>query len=193
MKTRSKKKSNVRLHSREGKMVPKVIFKMRFRDKKKTKKKNPYHWKSVSSKSLFKGKKIVVLSLPGAFTPLCSSNHLPEYDKMYKKLINLGIDDVYCISVNDAFVMHNWGKHLKLKHVKLIPDGNGDFTQKMGALVRKHNLGYGNRSWRYSMYVCDGKIKKIFSENNMQNNDTKDPLKYSNVATMLDYLSSVNS
>lgn len=191
-KTKTKRKLKIsrkknKLEKKEGKKIPKVILKTRIRDTR-LKGPNPFKWKNVNTHNLFKGKKIVVVCLPGAFTPICSSSHLPNYDRKYNKFKKLGIDEVYCLSVNDAFVMYNWGKKLNIKNVKLLPDGNGEFTKQMNALVKKNNLGFGNRSWRYSMYIDDCKIKKIFCENNMKHNYQYDPYKKSDVDTMLEYL-----
>lgn len=171
----------------EGKKVPVVIFKTRVRDNKL--KKNPFRWKSVKSNKLFK-QKCVVFSIPGAFTPTCSSKHVPDFEKKYNELKKLGIDEIYCISVNDAFVMHNWKKNLKIKKIKLLPDGNGQFTKKMGALVKKENLGFGERSWRYSMFIDNNKIIKVFAEPNMKNNYHRDPFSVSSVQNMINYLKS---
>ena len=171
----------------EGRKCPCVTFKTRVRDSR-MKGPNPFRWKDLKSNNIFKDRKVVVFSLPGAYTPTCSTSHLPDYEKMHPKLKKLGVDDVYCVSVNDAFVMHNWGKKLGIKRVKLLPDGNGEFTKKMGALVKKKNLGFGDRSWRYSMLVDNGKIKKVFSEKGFGNNHGKDPFKVSDVMTMIKYL-----
>ena len=145
-------------------------------------------WVDKTTDDLFKNKKIVMFGLPGAFTPTCSGEQLPKYEERYDEFISNGVDDVYCISVNDAFVMNNWKKNKKVKHVKMLPDGNAEFTKKMGALVKKRNLGFGNRSWRYSMLIDNGKIVKIFSEPNMSNNHKTDPFVKSDVLTMLKYL-----
>lgn len=171
----------------EGGKVPNVVFKTRVRDKS-IKGENPYRWQDVSSKDLFAGKKVVLFALPGAFTPTCSSAHLPGYEASYKEFKKLGVDEVYCLSVNDAFVMNQWGKHQKAKKVKLIPDGSGEFTRAMGMLVKKNNLGFGERSWRYSMYVEDGVIKKMFVERGFGDNSPNDPFDVSDAKTMLTYL-----
>ena len=172
----------------EGKKIPKTYFKTRVKNSNSKNKKNPYKWQTKCSNNIFNNKKNIVFSLPGAFTPTCSNSQLPDYEKHYNKLKNKNIDDVYCVSVNDAFVMHNWKKNKKIKKVKMLPDGNGDFTKKMGALVKKNNLGFGDRSWRYSMLVDDGKIVKIFSEPNMSNNHKTDPFVKSDVHTMINFL-----
>jgi peroxiredoxin len=179
--------NNHKAESIEGRNVPQVVFKTRVRDES-VGGDNPFKWKDVSSDDLFKGKKVVVFSLPGAFTPTCSSTHLPGYEGAYDEFKALGVDEVYCLSVNDAFVMFQWGKSQEVKKVKLIPDGNGDFTRGMEMLVKKDNLGFGERSWRYSMYVEDGEIKKVFAEEGFSDNYEDDPFEVSDADTMLEYL-----
>ena len=149
---------------------------------------NPYKWSTLSTNEISKDKRIVLFSLPGAFTPICSTNHLPDFEKKYNELCKLGIDDVYCLSVNDAFVMNKWGQHLGVKNVKLLPDGSAEFTKKMGALVKKDNLGFGDRSWRYAMVINNGKIEKVFTEKGFSDNCSTDPFKASNVENVLSYL-----
>ena len=172
-----------------GKRVPEVIFKTRVRDES-IGGENPYRWQDVTSKELFDGKKVVVFSLPGAFTPTCDGTHLPGYEKAYEEFKTLGVDEVYCFSVNDAFVMNKWGQSLNIKNVKLIPDGSTLFTKAMGMLVRKDDLGFGERSWRYSMYVVDGEIKELFSEAGFSDDFPTDPFEVSDAGTMLSYLKS---
>ena len=121
-------------------------------------------WKDVSTKELFGGKKVVIFSLPGAFTPTCSGQQLPTYDEMYSQFKDKGIDDVYCVSVNDAFVMNAWARDLGIKKVKMIPDGDGTFTRSMGMLVNKPKQGFGMRSWRYAAIVNNGTIENMFIE-----------------------------
>jgi peroxiredoxin len=171
-----------------GKRIPSMKIRTRVRDNRIKNKENPYKWKTLNTNSLFKNKKIVVFSLPGAFTPTCSSKHLPDYERHYNELKKLGVDEVYCVSVNDAFVMNNWAKKLKIKNVKMLPDGNGQFTRKMSAMVPKNNLGFGERSWRYSMYVENGKIQKVFEEPGMRPNCPSDPFTCSDVFNMIKYL-----
>lgn len=171
--------------------VPNVIFKTRVRDES-IGGENPYRWQDVTTDQIFKGKKAVVFSLPGAFTPTCTSTHLPGYEKAYDEFKKLGINDVYCFSVNDAFVMNAWGKHLNIKNVKLIPDGSGEFTRGMNMMVAKDNLGFGSRSWRYSMYVEDGDVKKMFVEPGKSDNYPEDPFEVSDAETMLKYLRNDN-
>ncbi len=167
--------------------VPDIVFKTRVRDES-IGGDNPFRWQDVTTDDIFKGKKIVVFALPGAYTPTCSSTHLPGFDEKYQEVIDQGVDEVHCLSVNDAFTMFQWSKHLGVKNVKMLPDGNGDFTRMMGMLVKKENLGFGERSWRYSMYVEDKKIVKLFSEPNQSDNCPDDPFGVSDVDTMLDFL-----
>lgn len=167
--------------------VPSVVLKTRVRDES-VEGPNPYRWQDTTTEDIFAGKKVVVFSLPGAFTPTCSSNHLPRYEELYDQFKAQGVDEIYCISVNDAFVMFQWGKQQGAKNVKLLPDGNGEFTRKMGMLVDKSNIGFGMRSWRYSMLVDDMKIEKVFSEPDMGDNCPTDPFEVSDADTMLAYM-----
>lgn len=169
--------------------VPDVTFKTRVRDES-VEGPNPFRWQDVNSKSIFDGKKVVVFALPGAFTPTCSSTHLPGYEDSYDDFRSLGVDEVYCLSVNDAFTMFQWGKHQGVEKVKLLPDGSGDFSRLMGMLVRKDNLGFGERSWRYSMLVEDGQIVALFSEPGKSDNCPTDPFEVSDAETMLNFLKS---
>ena len=172
---------------KEGARVPEVTFKTRVRDES-VGGDNPYRWQDVSSSEIFNGKKIVVFGLPGAFTPTCSSTHLPGFEAKYDEFKMLGIDEVYCLSVNDAFVMKQWADKLGVKKVKMLPDGNGEFARGMGMLVKKENLGFGERSWRYSMFVEDGLIKKLFIEPGFSDDCPDDPFEVSDADTMLAYL-----
>lgn len=167
--------------------VPDVIFKTRVRDESVAGD-NPYRWEDKSTSDLFAGKKVVVFSLPGAFTPTCSSNHLPRYDELYEEFKAQGVDEIICVSVNDAFVMFKWGRELGNQNIFLLPDGNGEFTRKMGMLVDKANLGFGMRSWRYSMLVDDGNIEKLFVEEGFEDLCESDPFEVSDADTMLAYL-----
>jgi peroxiredoxin len=173
----------------EGSQVPEVTFKTRVRDES-VEGPNPFRWQDVTSNEIFKGKKVVIFALPGAFTPTCSSTHLPGFESKYDDFKQMGIDEVYCLSVNDAFVMYKWGKDLGAEKVKMLPDGNADFTRQMGMLVKKENLGFGKRSWRYSMYVEDGEIKKMFIEDGFSDDCAEDPFEVSDADTMMDYLKS---
>ena len=172
--------------------VPDVVFKTRVRDES-VGGSNPYRWQDLTSQDIFAGKKVVVFSLPGAFTPTCSSNHLPRYEELYDEFKAQGVDQIICISVNDAFVMFQWGQKIGAKNVFLLPDGNGEFTRKMGMLVDKSNLGFGLRSWRYSMLVDDGKIEKIFVEPYFADNCPTHPFEVSDADTMLAYLKGTES
>lgn len=167
--------------------APDVIFKTRIRDKN-TEGSNPFRWQDVTSDNLFKDKKIILFALPGAFTPTCSSTHLPGYEEHFEAFKTLGVDEVICLSVNDAFVMFQWGKQMGVKNIRLLPDGSGEFTRKMGMLVHKDNLGFGLRSWRYSALIEDGTITKIFAEPGFADNSSEDPFEVSDAKTMLTYL-----
>jgi peroxiredoxin len=167
--------------------VPNVTFKTRVRDES-VGGPNPYRWQDQTSDDIFKGKKVVLFALPGAFTPTCSSTHLPRYEELYDDFRALGVDEVICLSVNDAFVMFQWGEHQGVEKVKLLPDGSGTFTRKMGMLVSKDNLGFGMRSWRYSAFVDDGEIQKMFVEPGFDDECPTDPFEVSDADTMLNYL-----
>lgn len=163
------------MENREGQKVPQVVFKLRKGDE----------WQEVTTDDLFAGKTVVVFSLPGAFTPTCSSAHLPGYEVRAPEIRGKGVDDILCVSVNDAFVMNAWAKDQGVAQVRLVADGNGDFTRGMGMLVDKRDLGFGQRSWRYSMLVRDGVIEKMFVEPEVPG----DPFEVSDAETMLRYLS----
>ncbi len=174
----------------EPRRVPDTIFKIHTHDASSTGTcmDIAFAWKETTTAEIFGGKKVVVFSLPGAFTPTCSGTHAPGYDKAYNEFKALGVDDVICMSVNDPFVMEHWSKQLGIEHITMIPDGNGDFTRAMGMLVKKENLGFGMRSWRYSMYVEDGVIQKMFVEPGYSDNSSTDPFEVSDAQTMLAYL-----
>ncbi|VAW20395.1 TsaC protein (YrdC domain) required for threonylcarbamoyladenosine t(6)A37 modification in tRNA [hydrothermal vent metagenome] len=149
---------------------------------------NPFRWEQKTSDDYFAGKRVVLFSLPGAFTPTCSTFQLPDFEKLADEFKALGIDEIYCISVNDAFVMNAWGKSQNLKNVKLIPDGSGEFTRKMGMLVAKDNLGFGMRSWRYAAIVDDGVITDWFEEEGFSDNASEDPYGNSSPQNLLKHL-----
>ncbi|MBE9107847.1 peroxiredoxin [Nodosilinea sp. LEGE 07298] len=172
--------------------VPDVVFKTRVRDES-VGGSNPYRWQDMTTSDLFAGKKVIVFSLPGAFTPTCSSNHLPRYEELYDEFKTHGVDAIICVSVNDAFVMFQWGQKIGANNVFLLPDGNGEFTRKMGMLVDKSNLGFGMRSWRYSMLVNDSNIEKIFVEPDFGDNCPIDPFEVSDADTMMAYLKGTES
>jgi peroxiredoxin len=143
--------------------IPEIVFKTRVRDES-IGGDNPFRWQDLPVSDVFRGRRIVLFSLPGAFTPTCTTEQCPAYEREYDALRALGVDEVCCLSVNDAFVMYQWGKHLDIRKLKLIPDGSGDFTRRMGMLVRKDHLGFGMRSWRYAAVVDDGIIRAWFEE-----------------------------
>ncbi|MFD1342923.1 peroxiredoxin [Litorisediminicola beolgyonensis] len=151
---------------------------------------NPFEWKDVTSDEIFSGKTVVVFALPGAFTPACSDSHLPGYERLYDDLRAAGVDEVYALSVNDAFVMFQWGKSRDIEKVKMLPDGNGEFTRKMGMLIDRTATGMGMRSWRYAMLVEDGTIAQLFAEPGFQDNPSGMPLDRSAAEVMLDWLRS---
>lgn len=155
-------------------VVPSVCFKTRVRDES-IGGDNPYRWQDVTTFDLFAGKRVVLFSLPGAFTPTCSTMQLPGFEENFAEFKALGIKDIYCISVNDAFVMNAWAKAQKIKKVKVIPDGSCKFTQKMNMDVHKDNLGFGRRSWRYACVINNGKIEKWFIEPGPRDNADTDP------------------
>lgn len=175
-------------HDLEGKKIPQnVVFKTRVRDES-VGGPNPYRWEDVKSKDLFKRKRVVLFSLPGAFTPTCSTFQLPGFENNFVEFQKHGIKEIYCLSVNDAFVMNAWAKQQNLEHVKVIPDGSGQFTKKMKMLVKKDNLGFGNRSWRYAAVVKNGVIEKMFVEPGFEDNCATDPYGESSPETVLAWL-----
>lgn len=149
---------------------------------------NPFEWKALSSEDVFAGKRVVLFALPGAFTPACSESHLPGYEAHYERFRSHGIDAVVCLAVNDAFVMYQWALSRQIRNVFMLPDGNGEFTRKMGMLVERTANGMGLRSWRYSMLVDDRRIEKLFAEPGFRDNPDGVPLKVSDAETMLAYL-----
>jgi len=145
-------------------------------------------WQDRTTADIFAGKKVVLFALPGAFTPTCSSTHVPGYEKNVDAFTELGVDEVICLAVNDAFTMNSWGKEIQTKKVTMLPDGNAEFTKGMNMLVKKEDVGFGSRSWRYSMFVDDGEIKKMFIEPGFKDNNQDDPFEVSDAETMLGYL-----
>ena len=162
------------LANHEGQRVPQVTFRTRRNGQ----------WVDIGTEEIFKGRNVVVFALPGAYPPTCSTTHQPRYTELAPGFSRHGIDEIVCLSVNDAFVMSEWQKDQNAPNVTFIPDGNGEFTHKMGMLVDKSDLGFGKRSWRYSMLVRDGVIEKMFIEPEKPG----DPFEVSDADTMLDYI-----
>lgn len=162
------------LQNREGQRIPEVTFRTR----------GDHEWINRTSKEIFAGRNVIVFSLPGAFTPTCSSTHVPRYNQLAGMFRKHGIDEIICVSVNDAFVMNEWQADQRAANVTFLPDGNGEFTAAMGMLVDKEDIGFGRRSWRYSMLVRDGVIEKMFIEPE----EPGDPFKVSDADTMLAWL-----
>lgn len=162
------------LENREGKTIPDVTFRVI----------EEGNWKDVTTDDLFTGKTVIVFSLPGAFTPTCSSTHLPRFNELAPVFKQNGVDEIICISVNDTFVMNAWKENQESNNVTVLPDGNGEFTEGMGMLVGKKDLGFGDRSWRYSMLVKNKTIEKMFIEPEVEG----DPFEVSDADTMLDYI-----
>jgi glutaredoxin-like protein len=160
--------------NREGKKIPEIEFHTR----------RNHEWVDINSRDIFEDKTVVVFALPGAFTPTCSSTHVPRYNQLAPMLKQHGVDEIVCISVNDAFVMNEWQKEQKANNLTFLPDGNADFSRGMGMLVAKDDLGFGDRSWRYSMLVKDGVIEKMFIEPD----EPGDPFEVSDADTMLGYI-----
>eukprot|EP00545_Synedropsis_sp_CCMP1620_P008140 CAMPEP_0119025654 /NCGR_PEP_ID=MMETSP1176-20130426/34088_1 /TAXON_ID=265551 /ORGANISM="Synedropsis recta cf, Strain CCMP1620" /LENGTH=216 /DNA_ID=CAMNT_0006981225 /DNA_START=52 /DNA_END=702 /DNA_ORIENTATION=- len=185
----------------EGATIPSVVFKTRTRIESEDE--NPFDWKDLTTEDLFKGKRCVIFSLPGAFTPTCSSSHLPGFEKAYEEMKSLGVDEIYCLSANDAFVMRQWGLKqgltedktlgsLGFEKVKLLPDGACQFTRGMGmSCVWDSERGFGERSWRYSAVFNDMKVEKMFIEDGgVTQNFGPDPFEVTDSDTMLEYLKS---
>ncbi|MBE8190205.1 MAG: glutathione peroxidase [Candidatus Thioglobus sp.] len=162
------------LNDKTGEKVPSVSFQIQVNNK----------WKTLESNSIFAGKSVIVFSLPGAYTPTCSSSHLPRFNELAPVFKANGIDEIVCVSVNDTFVMNEWKSDQEAENITMIPDGNGDFTDGMGMLVSKNDIGFGKRSWRYSMLVKNGVIAKMFIEPEVAG----DPFEVSDADTMLNFI-----
>jgi len=165
---------NNTLENKEGQKIPNVTFHTR----------QDNDWVDVTTDELFSGKTVVVFSLPGAFTPTCSSAHVPRYNQLLSAFKAQGVDDIICMSVNDTFVMNEWKVDQGADDITFMPDGNGEFSEGMGMLVDKSDLGFGNRSWRYSMLVKDGVVDKMFIEPDVEG----DPFEVSDADTMFEYI-----
>ncbi|MDO6590954.1 peroxiredoxin [Loktanella sp. D2R18] len=170
-----------------GQKVPNVTFKTRVRDES-IGGDNPFRWQDKTSDDYFAGKRVVLFSLPGAFTPTCSTFQLPGFEKGMAEFKAHDIDAIYCMSVNDSFVMNKWAQSQNLENVQVIPDGSGEFTRRMGMLVNKDNLGFGARSWRYAAIVNDGVIEAWFEEPGICDNHAEDPYGVSSPETLLKHL-----
>ncbi len=175
-----------------GLPLPKVTFKTRVRDEA-VGGPNPFRWQDMTTDDYFAGKRVILFSLPGAFTPTCSTYQLPGFEDNFAKFQELGVDEIYCMSVNDSFVMNKWKEAQGIKNVKVIPDGSGEFTRKMGMLVDKTNLGFGPRSWRYAAVVKDGVVEAWFEEAGLMDNCPEDPYGESSPETLLAYLEKAKS
>ena len=172
---------------KEGICVPATTFKTRVRDET-IGGDNPFKWQDLTTKEIFLGNRVVVFSLPGAFTPTCSTFQVPGFEQNYDKIIEMGIDEVYVISVNDTFVMRKWMLDQNVCKVKFIPDGNGEFTRQIGMLVDKSNLGFGSRSWRYAMVVNNGVVEKWFEEPGREDCCESDPYGETSPENVMEYL-----
>ena len=163
-----------------GDSIPEVYFNFRQDD----------DWQSLNTRESFAGKRVLIFALPGAFTPTCSSQQLPGYEKLYSDFQKAGIDEVYCLSVNDTFVMNAWFENQGIKNVKALPDGNFEFTSRVDALVEKGNLGFGKRSWRYAMVINDNVVEHVFAEDDMRDLADTDPYEVSAPENVLEALTS---
>jgi peroxiredoxin len=171
-----------------GRRVPNVTFRTRVRDES-VGGPNPFRWQDMSTADYFAGKRVILFSLPGAFTPTCSTFQLPGFEQMYNEFQEVhGIDEIYCMSVNDSFVMNAWSNSQSIFNVKVIPDGNGSFTQGLGMLVNKYNLGFGKRSWRYAAIIDDGLIEAWFEEPGYRDEANDDPYGVSSPERVMAYL-----
>ena len=167
---------------KEGYQIPQVEFIFREKGEFVTRK----------TTELFDNKRVVIFSLPGAFTPTCSNFMVPKYEELYDEFKALGVDEIYCISVNDGFVMNAWAQDQNIEKVKLIPDGNAYFTRGMGYLVNKSNLGFGERSWRYAAVIRNGIIEKLFVENGIRDNADTDPYEETTPEKVLEYVKKIS-
>ena len=171
--------------------VPNVVFHTRVRNDALGGD-NPFEWRDVSTGDLFAGRSVVLFAVPGAFTPACSDSHLPGFERHFDDFRRLGVDAVYCLSVNDAFVLHQWARSRDIRKVVMLPDGNGEFTRLMGMLVQRRKQGMGLRSWRYAMHVEDRRVRKMFVEPGLRDDPPGVGLEVSDAGTMLTYLASAD-
>lgn len=173
----------------KGRVLPDVTFRTRVRDDS-IGGDNPYRWQDMTTADYFAGKRVILFSLPGAFTPTCSTFQLPGFEQMAPEFRAMGVDEIYCMSVNDSFVMNAWAKSQNLENVKVIPDGSGTFTREVGMLVDKDNLGFGFRSWRYAMVVDDGTVEVLLRESGLTDNAEDDPYEFTTPESVMNYLKS---
>ena len=166
---------------KQGDRIPDISFRTR----------SLGEWKNVNTDDYFKGKRVILFALPGAFTPTCSNQQLPGYEKLHDVFKQHGIDEVYCLSINDSYVMNAWAANQKLEKVKVIPDGNGDFTDQVDMLVEKSDCGFGMRSWRYAAIINDGTVEVMFEEPGKTDNNDGDPYSVSSPENVLKYLQSM--
>ena len=182
--------TNRKTFSLKDRRGPEVVVKTRVRDDS-IGGPNPFRWQDVTTSEIFGGKRVVVFSLPGAFTPTCSNEQCPAFDLLYDQIKAAGVDEVYCLTVNDAFVVYQWQKHLGVKNIKFIPDGSGKFTRRMGMLINKEHLGFGYRSWRYVMVVNDGVVEQWLEEPGINDEGTdEDPYTVTAPHVVLEWLQS---
>ncbi|WP_170419106.1 peroxiredoxin [Ruegeria arenilitoris] len=170
-----------------GAKLPDVTFHTRVRDDS-IDGPNPFRWEDKTTADYFAGKRVILFSLPGAFTPTCSTYQLPGFEDNYEAFKAKGVDEIYCMSVNDSFVMNKWAQDQGLKNIKVIPDGSGEFTRKMGMLVDKANLGFGMRSWRYAAIINDGVVEAWFEEPGLMDNCPEDPYGVSSPENLMKHL-----
>ncbi|KAA2317242.1 peroxiredoxin [Pseudooceanicola sediminis] len=170
-----------------GSKLPDLTFRTRIRDES-IEGSNPFRWQDMTTADYFAGKRVILFSLPGAFTPTCSTYQLPGFENNFAKFQELGIEAIYCMSVNDSFVMNQWAKAQGIENVKVIPDGSGEFTRRVGMLVRKDNLGFGLRSWRYAAVINDGVVEQWFEEPGICDNHGEDPYGESSPENLIKYL-----
>ena len=175
---------------KQGQRVPQVTFKTRVRDESDGGD-NPFRWRDVTTDDIFQNKRVVIFSLPGAFTPTCSTFQVPGFEANYQTIRDMGIDEIYVVSVNDTFVMRKWLIDQNVCHIKFIPDGNGEFTRGLNMLVDKSNLGFGSRSWRYAAVVDNGVIEQWFEEPGRIDNCETDPYGETSPESVMNYLETV--
>ena len=163
---------------KQGDKLPSVTFKVR----------SLGQWTKTNTDTYFKDKKVILFGLPGAFTPTCSNQQLPGFDKLADVFKEHGIDDIYYISVNDSFVMNAWADNKKIQNVKFIPDGNGEFTKQVDMLADMSIVGFGMRSLRYAAIINNGTVEVLFEEPK----DVANSYGVSSPENVLKYLQSIN-